>query len=140
MIGPTSGSISSPTPIGSSGSMMSAKRTAASTPSSSHGHQGDLGAQLGRLGQLQDAVALAELAIGGEAAAGLAHEPDRRRVDRLVPAGPDESVVHARNARRAASSVASTSASPWAIDTNQASNWDGGRRIAAVEHRAEEPA
>ncbi len=93
-----------------------------------HGHQGDLGAQLGRLGQLQDAVALPKLAIGGEAAAGLAHEPDRRCVDRLVPACPDESVVHARNARRAASRVASTSSSPWAIDTNHASNWDGGRR------------
>ena len=37
MIGPTSGSMRSATPIGSSGSMMSAKSTAASTPKASTG-------------------------------------------------------------------------------------------------------
>jgi len=37
MIGPISGWISRSTPIGSSGSMMSAKRTAASTPKASTG-------------------------------------------------------------------------------------------------------
>ena len=93
-------------------------------------HQRDLGAQVRGLGELQDPVALAELPVGGERPARLAHEPDRRGVDRLAPAGAHEAVVHAAlasNATRAAAIVASISAGPWAIDGNHASNCDGGR-------------
>ena len=62
-------------------------------------HEGHLGAQLGCLGQLEDAVALAQGPIGREAPARLAHEPDRGGIDRLEPAGSDEPVVHAVTAR-----------------------------------------
>ena len=108
---------------------MSAKRTGRVDAELADRHEGDLGAQLRRLGELEDPVALAEPPVGGEAPARLAHEPDGRGVDRLAAAGAQEAVVHAAKAVRAASSVASISAGPWAIDTNHASNCDGGRRM-----------
>ena len=69
------------------------------------GHQGDLGAQLRGLGDLEDAVALAHAPVGLERPAGLAHEPDGRRVDRLAAArgehpplaGPDRCGPGARS-------------------------------------------
>jgi len=95
-------------------------------------HQRDLGAELRRLGELEDAVPLAERAIGSERSPGLAHEPDRGRVHGLVAAGANEPVVHdaaSAKAIRAAASVASISARPCEIDGNHASNGDGGNRM-----------
>ena len=149
MIGPTSGWISRATPIGSSGSMMSANRTAASTPKASTGISVTCGAQLGRLGQGQDRIPLAQLAVVGQAAAGLAHEPDRRAVGLLVAErgagiGPRRSrwsrecgLDHrssagaAWKALRAARMVASSCSSRCAAETNQASCWLGGSMTPA---------
>ena len=44
-----------------------------------------LGAELGLPADLEEAVALADLAVLGQRAAGLAHEPDRRALDVLAP-------------------------------------------------------
>ena len=43
------------------------------------------------------------------------------------PARGEGACLDYRSARRVASTVASISASPWAVDTNIASNPDGGR-------------
>ena len=54
-------------------------------------------ASSGRAADLEQGVPLAQRAIVGHVTAGLAHEPDRRRVDRLAPAGSEEPIVHARD-------------------------------------------
>ena len=59
-----------------------------------------LRAELRRPGQLEEAVALAERAVLGKRPAGLPHEPDRRPLDRLAPAGADEERL--RHGRRLA--------------------------------------
>ena len=67
-------------------------------------HERDLGAEVGRLGELEDPVPLTELAVGGERTPGLAHEPDRRRVHRFAPARAQESIAHAPSSARISSS------------------------------------
>ena len=57
-----------------------------------HRHQRDFGAQLRRLCQSEDGVRLAQLAVAGEIAAGLAHEPDWCGVDGLAAAGGQEAL------------------------------------------------
>ena len=64
-------------------------------------HEGDLGAEVRRLGELEDPVLLTELAILRERSTRLAHEPDWRRIDRLVPAGAEEAIVHAADSLNA---------------------------------------
>ena len=44
-----------------------------------------LRAELRRAGELEERVALAQRAVLGQRPAGLAHEPDRRALDRLAP-------------------------------------------------------
>ena len=56
-----------------------------------HRLQRDLGRQIGRATELEQRVALAQRAVLAHVAAGLAHEPDRRGVDGLEPAGFQES-------------------------------------------------
>ena len=56
-----------------------------------HRLQRDFGGQIGRAAQVEQRIALAQRAVFAHVAAGLAHEPDRRRVDRLAPAGFEES-------------------------------------------------
>ena len=55
-----------------------------------HRLQRHLGAELGPAADLEEAVALADLAVLGQRPAGLAHEPDRRALDVLAPGGADE--------------------------------------------------
>ena len=57
--------------------------------------QRDRHRELGRAADIEQRVALPQRAIIGHVAPGLAHEPDGRRVDRLAPAGFQESIVHA---------------------------------------------
>ena len=53
--------------------------------------QRDFGREIGRPAELEQRVALAQRAVLAHVAAGLAHEPDRRGVDRLQAAGSEES-------------------------------------------------
>ena len=62
-----------------------------------HGLQRHLGAQLGRVGDIEERVFLADGAIFGKRAARLAHEPHRGPLDFLAPRGAHEE----RLARRA---------------------------------------
>ena len=62
-----------------------------------HRLQRDLGRELGRAADLEQRVALAQRAVLGHVAAGLPHEPDRRGVDRLAPAGFEESASPRRS-------------------------------------------
>jgi len=55
-----------------------------------HRDRADLGAQLRRARDLEDAVTFAERAVLREGAARLAHEPHRGALDGLAPAGADE--------------------------------------------------
>ena len=55
--------------------------------------QRDLGGEVGLPADLQQRIPLAKRAVLGHVAAGLAHEPDRRGVHRLAPAGLQESGV-----------------------------------------------
>ena len=55
-----------------------------------YGLEGHLGAELGLAANLEQAVALANLAVAGKGAAGLPHEPDGRSLDRLEASSPDE--------------------------------------------------
>ncbi len=54
----------------------------------------DLRRQLGRLAQLEDRMLRAERTIFCHIPTRLAHEPDRRTIDRLTPAGFEETLVH----------------------------------------------
>ena len=84
-----------------------------------HRHRGDPRAELRRARDLEDPEPLAERAVLLEAAAGLAHEPDRRTLDGLAPAGADEERGgHVTSARAAVPSTSSSaSASPIARPT-----------------------
>ena len=59
-----------------------------------HGLQRHLGAQLRVVDDVEQAVALAQLAVLRQRPAGLAHEPHRRVLDRLAAARPDEKRIH----------------------------------------------
>ena len=59
-----------------------------------HRLQRHLGAQFGRPGNLPEAVSLAELAVLGQRAPGLAHEPDRRPLDVLTARCPRQKRSH----------------------------------------------
>jgi hypothetical protein len=54
----------------------------------------DLRAEVRLADDLEEAVALAQLPVLGQRSPGLSHEPDRRVLDRLAPAGPDEKRLH----------------------------------------------
>ena len=53
-----------------------------------------LGGELGRLGQGEEVGLLADLAVLGQVATGLAHDPHRRVRRRLTPAGSEERARH----------------------------------------------
>jgi len=57
--------------------------------------QRHLGAELRLRDDVEEPVVLPKLAVLGERAARLAHEPDRRALDRLAPARPHEKRFHA---------------------------------------------
>jgi hypothetical protein len=61
-----------------------------------------LGAELGLVADLEEVVLLADLAVLGQRAARLAHEPDRCALDVLAPGGAgDQGVGHvAKSSRR----------------------------------------
>ena len=62
-----------------------------------HRLQRHLGAELGRLGDLEERVALAERAVLGQRAPGLAHEPHRRALDLLAAQrANEERIGHGR--------------------------------------------
>ena len=91
--------------------------------------QRGLDRQLRRLAQRQEVHALAQRAVLRQVAAGLPHDPQRRAVDRLAPAGAQEAVVHARTSAKAAAAAAivwSITASSCAAETKADSNADGG--------------
>jgi hypothetical protein len=121
--------------------MMSANRIAASTPSSRTGMERDLGAQLRGLGDARGSRSARGAPVLGERAAGLAHEPDRRRVDGLEPAGAEEPVVHAANARTPPRPPRRRLDLVGAVGERREPRLELGRRQqdARVEHRAEEP-
>ena len=58
-----------------------------------HRLQRDFGREIGRSAELEQRIALAQRAVLAHVAAGLAHEPDGRRVDRLPAAGLEESAT-----------------------------------------------
>ena len=96
----------------------------------------------GVLASSRIAVALAERPIRGERAAGLAHEPDRRRVDRLAAARAQEAIVHAAASRNAvAGRLERRLDLGVAVGHRQEPRLERRRRQedALVEHRAEEP-
>ena len=66
-------------------------------PRFAHRLQRDLGGEVGRAAQIEERIALAQRAVLGHVAAGLPHEPDRRRVDRFAPAGFEESRFRRRS-------------------------------------------
>ena len=59
--------------------------------------QRDFGGEIGRAADVEQRIALAQRAVLAHVAAGLAHEPDRRGVDRLPPAGFEESAARRRS-------------------------------------------
>ena len=61
--------------------------------------QRDGGREIGRAADVEQRIALAQLAILAHVAAGLAHEPDRRRVNRLASAGLKEPARPTRSVR-----------------------------------------
>ena len=88
--GPTPSTSSTSSPMPSTGVTMSAKSTAASTPCRRTGWSVTSAQSSGVLGDLEERVALAERAVLRQRAAGLAHEPHRRALDRLAPQRADE--------------------------------------------------
>ncbi len=69
---------------------MSANSTAASTPWRRTGWSVTSAQSSGVSGDLEEGVPLADRPVLGQRAAGLAHEPDRRALDRLTPQRADE--------------------------------------------------
>ena len=59
-------------------------------PVDTNGLERHLGAELRLPADLEQVVALADLAVAGQRAPRLAHEPDRSPLDRLQARGPDE--------------------------------------------------
>ena len=84
--GPTPSTSSTSTPMPTTGSMMSANITARVDIVAPHRLQRHLRAELGLAADLEEVVALADLAVLGQRAARLAHEPDGRALDVLAPA------------------------------------------------------
>ena len=62
-----------------------------------HRLQRDFGGEIGRSAEIEQRIALAQRAVLAHVPAGLAHEPDRRRVDRLPAAGAEESANRRRS-------------------------------------------
>ena len=58
-----------------------------------HRLERDFGREIGRSTEIEQRIALAQRAVLAHVPAGLAHEPDWRRVDRLPPAGFEESAA-----------------------------------------------
>ena len=56
-----------------------------------YGLERDLSREIGRAAQIEQRIALAQRAVFAHVSARLTHEPHRRRVDRLLPAGVEES-------------------------------------------------
>ena len=73
---------------------MSEKRIAASTPSLSIGCSVTSAASSGVRQTVRKSVLLAHRPVLGQITSGLAHDPDRRTLDRLAPAGPEKQIVH----------------------------------------------
>ena len=112
-----------------------------------HRLERDLGAQGRVAGDLDERRVRADGPVFGQRAPGLAHEPDGRRVHWQAAGRAQEARLdacrrglgqakggegaHRANPRRAASSVSASSASPWAAEMNQDSNWDGGSSTPA---------
>ena len=90
--GPTPGSMSRSTPTAPSGTTMSLKRIAASTPWRRTGCRVISVTRSGRR-RLEHRDALADPAVLRQRPAGLAHEPDRGVRHRLAAAGPQEGAV-----------------------------------------------
>ena len=93
--------------------------------------QRDLDRQLRRLAQREEVDLLTQRAVLRQVAAGLAHDPQRRAIDRLAPARPEEAIVHERasaKAAPAAAMVSSMMASSCATEMNADSKADGGSR------------
>ena len=63
--------------------------------------QRHLGGQLRLAADVEQGVPLADRAVLGHVASRLAHEPDRRAVDGLAPAGAEKAVVHPKIVLRA---------------------------------------
>ena len=59
--------------------------------------QRDFGGEIGRAAQIEQRIALAQRAVLAHVAAGLAHEPDGRGVDRLAAAGLKKSAIRRRS-------------------------------------------
>ena len=89
-------------PSASSGSRMSEKMIDGVEREPPQRLQRRLDRQFGRLAKRQEVDALAQRAILRQVAAGLAHDPQRRAIDRLAPARPQEPVVHERASSKAA--------------------------------------
>ena len=92
--GPTPSTSSTSTPIATTGVMMSANITAASTLVPPHRLERHLGGQLRRLVDLEERVPLADLAVLRQRPARLPHEPHGRPLDWLAPGGADEQRIH----------------------------------------------
>ena len=75
--------------------MMSANITAASTSCRRTGCSVTSAQSSGSPATSKKRVPLADLAVLGQRAAGLAHEPHRRALDRLAARGADEKRLHA---------------------------------------------
>ena len=103
--GPTPGTMSRSTPSALSGSTMSEKKMAASTPCRRTGCSVISTIRSGRMQASSIGDALAELAVLGQRAAGLAHEPDRQPVRTVASGSADQRArariggVHERNPR-----------------------------------------
>ena len=91
-------------------------------------------ASSGRLAQRQEVDALAQRAVLRQVAAGLPHDPERRAIHRLAPAGSQEAVVHPRaspNAARPRAIVSSMTASSWAMRDERRLEWRRRQQHAA---------
>ena len=71
---------------------MSLNRIAASTRHPAQRLQRDLGGLLGGAARLEDVAIAAQLAVLGQVAAGLAHEPHRRAIHGLAPQRAEETI------------------------------------------------
>ena len=122
-------------PMPRTGVMMSANITAASTPWRRTGCSVTSAQSSGVLRDLQERVPLADRAVLGQRAARLAHEPDRRALDRLAPGGADEQRLHARS-RLAAPCRRDRSLSRWGAAADACAA--GRRASSCVRGRARE--
>ena len=102
--GPTPSTSCTSTPIATTGVMMSAKITAASTPCRRTGCSVTSAQSSGRAAELEEVVPLAQRPVLGQRATRLAHEPHRRPLDGLAPRGAHEQRLgHSSTAIRSSS-------------------------------------